>query len=88
MIKRDKHKLTLSRPAAYQIKIPGQLDEHLVDWVGRVTFSIESDGSAVTTLTGIVDQAALHGLLRQLYTLGLPLISVNCVEGDSEDEEQ
>jgi hypothetical protein len=36
----------------------------------------EEDGSPVTTLTCTVDQAALHGLLRRLYSLGLPLISV------------
>jgi hypothetical protein len=41
----------------------------------------------VTTLTGAVDQAALHGLLRRLYSLGLPLISVNCVASDSEDKQ-
>jgi hypothetical protein len=86
-MKRDKPKLTLSRPATYQIKVPGHLDASLADWVGRMTLAVESDGSPVTTLTGVVDQAALHGLLRQLYSLGLPLISVNCVEGDSEDEE-
>jgi len=87
MMKRDKPKLTLSRPATYQIKVPGHLDESLADWVGRMTLTVESDGSPVTTLTGFVDQAALHGLLRRLYSLGLPLISVNCIEGDSEDEE-
>ncbi len=39
------------------------------------------DGPPATTLTGVVaDQAALHGLLRWLYSLGLPLISVNCVK--------
>ena len=86
-MRKDKPKLTLSCPISYQIKVPGHLDERWIEWVGRMTFSVESDGSAITTLTGIVDQAALHGLLRQLYTLGLPLISVNCVEGDSEDEE-
>lgn len=88
MMKRDKHKLTLSRPATYQIKVPGHLDERWIDWVGRTTLTVESDGSAVTTLTGFVDQAALHGLLDRLYTLGLPLISVIYVEGDSEDEEK
>ena len=86
-MRKDKPKLTLSCPTSYQIKVPGHLDERWIEWVGRMTFSVESDGSAVTTLTGIIDQTALHGLLRQLYTLGLPLISVNCVEGDSEDEE-
>ena len=87
-MKRDKLKLTLSRPATYQIKVPGHLDGRWEDWGGRMTLTIESDGSPVTTLTGLVDQAALHGLLRRLYSLGLPLISVNCIEGDSEDEEQ
>jgi len=88
MMKRDKPKLTLSRLATYQIKVPGHLDESLADWVGRMTLTVESedDGTPVTILTCIVDQAALHGLLRQLYSLGLPLISVICIEGDSEDE--
>jgi len=52
-----------------------------------MTLTVESDGSPVTTLTGLVDQAALHGLLRRLYSLGLPLNSVNCVGGDPEDGE-
>jgi len=86
MMKRDKPKLTLSRPATYQIKVPGHLDESLADWVGRMSLTVESDGSPVTTLTGILDQAALHGLLRRLYSLGLPLISVICVEDDSDGE--
>lgn len=90
MMKRDRHKLTLDRPATYQIKVPGHVDEHWANRVGRITLTVESegDGSPVTILTGIVDQAALHGLLRRLYTRGLPLISVNYVEGDSEDEEE
>jgi len=56
---------------------------------GRMTLTVESegDGPSVTTLTGLVDQAALHGLLRQLYSLGVPLISVNCVGGDPEEDE-
>ena len=79
-----KQKLTLDRPATYQIKVPGHLDESWSDWDGKMTITIESDvdGLPVTTLTGTVDQAALHGLLRWLYSLGLPLISVNCVPCD------
>jgi hypothetical protein len=53
-----------------------------------LTVESEGDGPPVTTLTGIVDQAALHSLLRRLYSLGLPLISVNCVGGDPEDDAQ
>ena len=45
-----------------------------------ITFEEIHDGPPVTVLTGAVDQAALQGLLRHLYALGLPLISVICVE--------
>jgi hypothetical protein len=78
----DKKKLTLYRPATYQIKVPGHLDESWPDWVGRMTITVESEGDdpPITTLTGTVDQAALQGLLRRLYSLGLPLISVICVD--------
>ena len=83
-MKQVRQKLTLDRPATYQIKVPGILDESWSDWDGKITITIDSDvdGLPVTTLTGKVDQAALHGLLRRLYSLGLPLISVNCVACD------
>jgi len=78
-----RQKLTLDRPAVYQIKVPGELDASWSDWVGRATMVVEREGEGppVTTLTGAFDQAALHGVLRRLYSLGLPLISVNCIEG-------
>jgi hypothetical protein len=78
-----KQKLTLDRPVTYQIKMSGHLDESWSDWAGGMTITIETegDGPPVTILTGTVDQAALQGLLRRLYSLGLPLISVNLVEG-------
>jgi hypothetical protein len=44
----------------------------------------QDDGPPVTTLTGALDQAALQGLLRRLYALGLPLISVICLECGSD----
>jgi hypothetical protein len=82
MMKKVKRKLTLDRPATYQIKVPGHLDESWTEWDGRMTVTVESenDGQPVTTLTGPVDQAALQGLLRRLYSLGLPLISVICID--------
>jgi len=82
MMKKTKQKLTLDRPATYQIKVPGMLDERWSDWNGGMTITLESDedGRPVTTLTGTVDQAALQGVLRQLYSLGLPLISVICID--------
>ena len=75
-------KLTLDRQATYQIRVPGELDSSWSDWDGKMTVTVEhrQDGPPVTTLTGAVDQAALHSLLRRLYSLGLPLISVICLE--------
>ena len=81
-MKEIKQKLNLDRPATYQIKVPGHLDESWSEWTGGMTVTVESKDTSppVTTLTGTVDQAALQGLLRRLYSLGLPLISVNWVE--------
>ena len=81
-MKNVKQMLTLDRPMTYQIKVPGQLNEHWSEWNGTMTISVDSqsDGTSVTTLTGSLDQAALQGLLRRLYAVGLPLISVRCVE--------
>ena len=87
-MKEVKHKLTLDRPATYQIKVPGELDARWSDWAGEMTIAVESegDGPPVTTLTGIVDQAALQSLLRRFYSIGLPLISVTCIECSSESK--
>ena len=82
MATEKKKNLSLYQPATYQIKVPGHLDESWTDWGSEMSISIESDedGLPITTLTGTVDQAALLGLLRRLYSLGLPLISVTCLE--------
>lgn len=86
MIK-SRHKLTLDRPETYQIKVPDELDERWSDWVEGMTIAFESgdDNHPVTTLTVTVDQAALQGLLRRLYSLGLPLLSVIRVQYGLED---
>ena len=86
-MKTVKQKLTLDQPATYQIKVPGHLDERWSDWAGGMAITVENEGDdpPITTLTGVVaDQAALHGLLRRLYSLGLPLLSVICIECDPE----
>jgi hypothetical protein len=79
-------KLNLDQPAAYKIKVPGRLDEYLSDWVEGMTITVErvDDGPPITTLTGVlVDQAALQGLLRRLYSLGLPLIEAKWIGPES-----
>jgi hypothetical protein len=63
----------------YQIKIRGRLDSHWSDWFEGLTITPMADGN--TLLTGpVTDDASLHGLLKKVRDLGLPLISVNRVE--------
>lgn len=60
----------------YEIRLQGQLDACWTDWFDGFRLTEENDGT--TTLTGpVVDQAALHGLLRRVGDLGATLISVN-----------
>jgi hypothetical protein len=75
-------KLTLYRPATYQIKVPGEVDVSWSDWFEKLIIKVEvsNDGLPITTLTCTVDQAALQSILRRLYSLGLPLISVIWIE--------
>jgi len=77
-----KPKPTLDQPTIYQIKVSGYVSANWSDWIEKMVVTVEydEDGSSVTTLTGTFDQAALQGLLRRLYYLGFPLISVNCVQ--------
>jgi hypothetical protein len=63
------------QPVVYQIKIKGRLGSQWTDWFGGLSITLEDNGD--TLLSGpVVDQAALHGLLRKVRDLGMPLISV------------
>jgi hypothetical protein len=77
-----KSRLTLTQPTTYQIKVPGHLGESWSEWSDGMLISIDSlkDGAQITTLTGTFGQAGLHGLLSQLYAMGLPLISLIWME--------
>lgn len=68
-----------AQPLVYQIRIKGHLGREWTDWFGGLTITLEDNGD--TLLTGpVVDQAALHGLLRKVRDLGVPLLSVNRVK--------
>jgi hypothetical protein len=65
-------------PERYEIRIKGHLDDRWAAWFGGLTLTREDNGE--TLLTGqVVDQAALHGLLRKVRDLGMPLLSVTRV---------
>ena len=60
---------------AYQIRIKGHLGRRWTDWFEGLSITLEDSGD--TLLTGpVLDQAALHGLLKKVRDLGMPLISV------------
>ena len=64
-----------SPPTVYQIRLKSHLGSHWTAWFDGLTITLEDNGD--TRLTGlVVDQAALHGLLRKVRNLGLPLVSV------------
>ena len=71
-------------PGLYEIRIKGHLDDRWADWFEGLTITLEDNGD--TLLTGpVVDQAALHGLLRKVRDLSIPLLSVNRVEPGQAD---
>lgn len=70
---------TPGQPVVYQIRIKGHLGSQWTDWFDGLTIALEEDGD--TLLTGpLVDQSALHGLLKKVRDLGMPLVSVSQVQ--------
>ena len=71
-------------PGLYEIRLKGHLAERWAYWFEGLTITLEDNGD--TLLTGpVIDQAALHGLIKKVRDLGLPLISVISVESEQTD---
>ena len=63
------------QPVVYQIRLKGHLGRHWTDWFDGLTITLDDNGG--TLLTGpVADQAALHGLLKKVRGVGMPLLSV------------
>jgi len=72
------------QPTVYQIRVKSHLGSDWTDWFEGLTITLEEDGD--TLLTGpLIDQAALHGLLKKVRDLGMPLLSVIRVEPGQPD---
>ena len=67
------------QPQCYEIRLKGHLDDRWAEWFESLTITLEENGD--TLLTGpVIDQAALHGLLKKVRDLGLSLVSVRPLE--------
>ena len=77
----------INQPMIYQILIKGHLGRHWQDRFAELRITLEDDGT--TRLTGpVVDQAALHGILRKIRDLGIPLLSVNLIGASPPDSSE
>jgi len=79
----SEHALTVDQPAIYCIRVVGYIDENWSPRLGglEINTSVKDGKRAVTTLSGpLIDQASLFGVLKALYDMRLPLLSVECLE--------
>ena len=84
MSNKRKLKIDPDQPMVYQIRIKGHLGHQWTEWFEGLTITLEEEGD--TLLTGpVVDQAALHGLLKKVRDLGMPLLSVDPVKLNKAD---
>jgi hypothetical protein len=68
-----------SQPLLCQIRVEGHLGQHWAEWFDGLAITLEDSGE--TLLTGpVADQAALHGLLKRVRDLCIPLLSVMCTK--------
>jgi hypothetical protein len=77
---------TSDQPMVYQIKIKGHLGQRWMDWFEGLAITLEEDGN--TLLSGpVIDQSALHGILKKVRDLGMPLLSVHSMGSGPQDIE-
>jgi hypothetical protein len=68
----------------YEIRLKGHLEARWVEWFDGMAITLDENGT--TLLRGpVIDQAALHGLLKKVRDVGLPLLSVNPVDPETKE---
>ncbi len=77
--------MNLDEPLNYEIRIKGHLNQDWEGWFDNVTIKQTDDGETIITCT-VKDQSALHGLLRRIRDLGIPLISIVRINPSNDDE--
>jgi len=85
MVDKSNPKSKYKQTNIYQIRVDGHLDPQWANWFGGLTITLEKKGT--TLIIGpVIDDAALHGLLKKVRDSGLRLLSVNSVETDGEED--
>lgn len=72
------------QPMVYEIRIKGHLSHLSAGWFDGLTITLENNGNTLLTGT-VIDQSALHGILKKVRDLGMPLLSVNTAGPDLQD---
>jgi len=76
-----------SNAKVYEIRLKGHLDARWVKWFDGLAITLDENGN--TLLSGpVADQPALHGILKKVRDVGLPLLSVNSVEPDTKEDRE
>jgi len=69
----------------YQFKLKGHLGQQWMNWFEGLTVTLEEDGNTLLSGT-VVDQSALHGILKKIRDLGMPLLSMNLIDSNPADK--
>jgi len=76
-----------SNAKVYEIRLKGHLDARWVKWFDGLAITLDENGN--TLLSGpVADQPALHGIIKKVRDVGLPLLSVNSVEPDTKEDRE
>jgi hypothetical protein len=79
MTDEQRPKPDVKQRTVYQFRIKGHLGQQWMNWFEGLTVTLEEDDNTVLSGT-VVDQSALHGILKKIRDLGMPLLAVNQVE--------